>query len=87
MRISLNWIKRLIDLKKSPEEIAKVLTSAGLEVESIEDNSSKYKNFVVGKILSVEKHPNADRLSVCKVQIKRGKKSCSTSNSLRCAKC
>ena len=73
MRISLNWIKRLIDLKKSPEEIAKVLTSAGLEVESIEDNSSKYKNFVVGKILSVEKHPNADRLSICKVQIKRGK--------------
>lgn len=49
MRISLNWIKRLIDLKKSPEEIAKVLTSAGLEVESIEDNSSKYKNFVIGK--------------------------------------
>ena len=72
MRISLNWLKRFVDLKKSPDEIAKALTSVGLEVESIIDDSKKYNNFVVGKILNVERHPNADKLSICKVQVSKG---------------
>jgi len=73
LKISFNWLKDYINLSDlTAQEIAAKLTSAGLEVEEIIDYSKIYKNFVVGKVLNVEKHPKADKLSVC--QIKAGYK-------------
>ncbi len=67
MRISLNWLKQYIDLTISPSELAHHLTMVGLEVENIEYLGEKYKNFFVGEVLKVEKHPKADELVICEV--------------------
>lgn len=69
MKISLNWLKNYVNFDVSPELLAEKLTNAGLEVESIEYLSKKYENFIIGKILKVDKHPNADKLTICKVDI------------------
>lgn len=72
MQLSLNWLKDFIDLPKkiSPQELAKRLTLHTVEVDSIENQADKFKNIVVGKILKIDKHPNADRLRLVKVDIK-----------------
>ncbi|MEE9225728.1 MAG: phenylalanine--tRNA ligase subunit beta [Bacteroidota bacterium] len=69
MRISLRWLKQYVDFRVSPEVLATRLTMQGLEVESIERMGDTYKNFVVGKVLEVCKHPNADKLTVCRVDV------------------
>jgi phenylalanyl-tRNA synthetase beta chain len=69
MRISLNWLARYVQLKISPEALAEKLTSAGLEVENIERLGAKFDNFVVGEVVSVRKHPRADKLTVCMVSV------------------
>ncbi|MDY6803669.1 MAG: phenylalanine--tRNA ligase subunit beta [Cyanobacteriota bacterium] len=72
MRISLNWLRELVDLKLTPEELAHTLTMAGFEVEDIEDRSKWAEGVVVGKILEANKHPNADKLQVCQVDVGSG---------------
>ncbi|HZW39816.1 MAG TPA: phenylalanine--tRNA ligase subunit beta [Ignavibacteriaceae bacterium] len=68
MKISLNWLKDYIDLSGlSVDEISSKLTMSGLEVEDVYNEYEKYKDFVVGKVTHTEKHPNADKLSLCKV--------------------
>ena len=67
MKISLNWLKNYIELKKSPEELARILTMAGLEVEEIAELGKIPAGVVVAKILCREKHPNSDHLSICQV--------------------
>jgi phenylalanyl-tRNA synthetase beta chain len=69
MRISLNWLQDLVDLTLTPEALADALTMAGFEVEEIEDRRAWADGVVIGKVLSREKHPNADKLSVCTVDI------------------
>ncbi|QOV24433.1 phenylalanine--tRNA ligase subunit beta [Anabaenopsis elenkinii] len=69
MRISLNWLRELVEIKLSPEELAQTLTMAGFEVEEIEDRQTWAKGVVVGKVLERQPHPNADKLSVCQVDI------------------
>ncbi|MHB1049817.1 MAG: phenylalanine--tRNA ligase subunit beta [Bacteroidota bacterium] len=69
MRISFNWLRKYIDLKDSPENVAVALTSLGLEVESIEYLGKQYDGFYIGEVVDVQKHPNADRLSVCTVRL------------------
>ena len=69
MNISYNWLKQYIDFKFTPEQFTEKLSMLGLEVESYEDLSKKYDKFVVGEVLERAKHPNADRLSLCKVNI------------------
>ncbi|BAW95876.1 phenylalanyl-tRNA synthetase, beta subunit [[Synechococcus] sp. NIES-970] len=69
MRISLNWLKEFVDISLSPEELAKTLTIAGFEVEEIEDRRRLADGVVVGKVVSREPHPDADKLSVCQVDI------------------
>ncbi|MGB3510676.1 MAG: phenylalanine--tRNA ligase subunit beta [Microcoleaceae cyanobacterium] len=69
MRISLNWLRELVDIKITPEDLAETLTMAGFEVEEIEDRSAWAAGVVVGKILEANKHPNADKLQVCQVDI------------------
>lgn len=66
MKISLNWLKEYIDLSDStPQQISDTLTLIGLEVESMIDQNEIYKNFVVGFVKEKDKHPNADKLSLC----------------------
>ncbi|MBD2020252.1 phenylalanine--tRNA ligase subunit beta [Leptolyngbya sp. FACHB-36] len=69
MRISLNWLRELVDITLSPEELAETLTMAGFEVEDIEDRRTWADGVVVGYVLDRQPHPNADRLSVCQVDI------------------
>jgi phenylalanyl-tRNA synthetase beta chain len=70
MTISYNWLKDYIDIPESPEEIGKILTSTGLEVESIhtfETIKGGLSGLVVGQVLTCARHPNADKLSVTTV--------------------
>jgi phenylalanyl-tRNA synthetase beta chain len=69
MRISLNWLRELVDVTLEPEELAETLTFAGFEVEDIEDLRKLADGVVVGKVLDVQPHPNADKLRVCQVDI------------------
>jgi phenylalanyl-tRNA synthetase beta chain len=69
MRISLNWLQELVDLTIPPLELAKTLTIAGFEVEDIEDRRTWADGVVVGKVQHREPHPNADKLSVCQVDV------------------
>jgi phenylalanyl-tRNA synthetase beta chain len=69
MRISLNWLKELVDFTATPQELAATLTMAGFEVEDIEDRRTWAQGVVVGKVLDCQPHPNADKLRVCQVDI------------------
>jgi phenylalanyl-tRNA synthetase beta chain len=72
MTISYNWLKDYIDIPESAEEIGKVLTSTGLEVEKVESHETirgGLKGLVVGEVLTCVKHPNADKLSVTTVDV------------------
>ncbi len=72
MKISLKWLNDFVDVAdylSKPQELADILTKAGLEVEEIQNLASDYANIVVGHILSKEKHPNADKLSLCQVAV------------------
>lgn len=70
--ISYNWLKEYLNTDLSVEEFAKKTTNAGNGVEQIISLKERYKGVVVGELLSIEKHPDADKLSVAKVDI--GKK-------------
>ncbi|MCF8238907.1 MAG: phenylalanine--tRNA ligase subunit beta [Saprospiraceae bacterium] len=72
MKISLNWLKNYLDLPLDPEKIGDLLTSLGLEVEGMEKIEAGHNGLagiMVGKVLTCEKHPDADRLSLCTVDI------------------
>jgi len=66
MLVSINWLKQYVDITETPEELADMLTMLGFEAE-IATDLSNLKNIVTAKVESVEKHPNADKLSLCKV--------------------
>ncbi|MCA1802552.1 MAG: phenylalanine--tRNA ligase subunit beta [Rhodothermaceae bacterium] len=65
MKISYNWLKQYIDIDLTAEQVAESLTLTGLEVEEIEHIGSNFNGIVVGEVLSVRPHENADRLTVC----------------------
>ncbi len=67
MKVSLNWLKKYVDIKEDPETLAADLTMFGLNVESIKGNRPEFSGIVFGKVLECRKHPGADKLSVCKV--------------------
>ena len=67
MKVLLSWLKEYIPLTQTPTEIAKTLTMLGLEVEAIEMLPPSFEKVVVGRVLTVEKHPNADNLNVATV--------------------
>lgn len=72
MTISYNWLKEYIEIPESPEEIAHILTSTGLEVENIEAYETikgALKGLVIGEVLTCAKHPNADKLSITTVDV------------------
>ncbi|MFZ3156366.1 MAG: phenylalanine--tRNA ligase subunit beta, partial [Smithella sp.] len=67
MLVSLKWLKDYVDIELTPEELAHKLTMAGLEVDEIKTIRPQFSGVVVARILSVERHPSADRLSLCSV--------------------
>ncbi len=72
MKFTIDWLKQHLETKYNDQKIIDKLTNIGIEVESFENQSSENDEFVVAKIVNAEQHPNADRLSVCDVDI--GKK-------------
>ncbi len=69
MIITIPWLKEHLKTKANENEIIDKLTNIGLEVESIKENSGELSKFKIAKIIKVEKHPNADKLKVCDVNI------------------
>ncbi len=72
MHISLNWLNELVQISLTPTALAEVLTMAGFEVESIEDRRQWAEGVVVGQVLDRAPHPNADKLSICSVDLGDG---------------
>ena len=69
MKFTIDWLKEHLDTNYDDNKIVNKLTDIGLEVESFQSQLSELDNFIVAKILNAEKHPNADRLKVCEVDI------------------
>jgi phenylalanyl-tRNA synthetase beta chain len=72
MKVSLNWLKDYIEVTLPVDELVKGLIGLGFDIESVENQADKLKNFVIGKVVERKKHPNADKLSVCRVDIGTG---------------
>jgi len=75
MKISYNWLKNYIDLDTDPQRLSELLTDGGLEVEGMEKAESVkggLRGLVIGEVLTCEKHPNADKLSVTTVDVGNG---------------
>jgi len=69
MKVSLEWLREFVEIKHSPEELAEILTRGGIEVGGIEYLNQGLEAVVVGEIVSLERHPNADKLWVCQVNL------------------
>jgi phenylalanyl-tRNA synthetase beta chain len=67
MKVTLNWLKQYVDFNWSPEELTERLTMLGLEVEGVQKISAAFEGIVVAQVITRDKHPNADKLSVCRV--------------------
>jgi phenylalanyl-tRNA synthetase beta chain len=72
MQFSERWLRTFVDPPLGPDELARLLTMSGVEVESCIPVAPPFTGVVVGQVLSVEKHPNADRLTVCRVDAGTG---------------
>ncbi|MDE6474363.1 MAG: phenylalanine--tRNA ligase subunit beta [Clostridia bacterium] len=69
MKVSLSWLKDFVDIDVTVEVLADKLVGAGFEVEEIIDASANMKNVVLGKIVKLEKHPDADKLQICQIDV------------------
>lgn len=71
MKVSLNWVKKYVDLPENitTKQMATDLTLRTVEVEGYENTEEKFHDIIVGKVLEINEHPNADKLKVCKVDI------------------
>ena len=69
MIITFPWLKEHLKTSANENEIINKLTNIGLEVESVKENSGELSEFKIAKIIKAEKHPNADKLKVCDVNI------------------
>jgi phenylalanyl-tRNA synthetase beta chain len=72
MQFSENWLRTMVDPKMTSDELAHLLTMSGLEVEAVEAVAPPFSNVVVGQVREMNKHPNADRLNVCQVDVGTG---------------
>src|SRR5690625_4193825 len=74
MKISYNWLQDYLEFDESPEELGAILTEVGLEVEGFEKKQNiagGLEGIIIGEVISVDKHPNADRLFKTKVNVGR----------------
>jgi phenylalanyl-tRNA synthetase beta chain len=72
MKFSENWLRELVDIPVGRDELAHRLTMSGLEVEDVTELGSALDGVFVAEIIAAEKHPDADKLKVCRVDIGRG---------------
>ena len=69
MKVSQNWLKQIVDINSTPDDLSEKLSIGGFEVDSLEDCSKNVNGIVLGKVLSVEKHEGSDKLSICNVDV------------------
>jgi len=69
MKVSISWLNEYVPVQMKPSDLAEALTMVGLEVEALWDRYEYLNTVVVGKIISVTPHPNADKLRLCTVDI------------------
>ena len=74
MKFTLSWLREHLDTTATVQQVVDAMTMAGLEVEHVEDPASKLAAFSVAKIVEAVQHPNADRLRVCQVDTRDGRK-------------
>lgn len=74
MKVTLNWLKQYVDFDWSPEQLAERLTMLGLEVEGVHKVSGEFDGIVVAQVITRDKHPNADKLSLCRVNDGKGER-------------
>jgi phenylalanyl-tRNA synthetase beta chain len=67
MKVTLNWLKQYVDFNWSPADLTERLTMLGLEVEGVQKIAAAFEGIVVAQVISRDKHPNADKLSLCRV--------------------
>src|SRR5262245_23222175 len=74
MKTTLNWLKKYVDFNWSPEELSERLTMLGIEVEGVQKLSGEFEGIVVAQVITRDKHPNADKLSLCRVNDGKGER-------------
>src|SRR5436305_12936448 len=74
MKVTLNWLKQYVDFDWSSEQLAERLTMLGLEVEGVHKVAGEFEGIVVAQILTKDKVPGSDKLSVCKVNDGKGER-------------
>jgi phenylalanyl-tRNA synthetase beta chain len=74
MKVTLNWLRQYVNFTGSPEELAEKLTMLGLEVEGVQKRGGEFDGIVVAQVITRDKHPNADKLSLCRVNDGRGER-------------
>ena len=72
MKFTLSWLKEHLDTNASLQDILDALNAIGLEVEGVDNAAVQFKNVVVGQVTKLDRHPNADRLTVCQVDAGEG---------------
>ena len=84
MKVTFNWLKQYVDFHWSPDELTERLTMLGLEVEGVQKLGGEFEGIVVAQILTRDKVPGSDKLSVCKVNDGRGERTiiCGAQNHL-----
>src|SRR5258708_25491108 len=74
MKVTLNWLRQYVEFDWSPEELAERLTMLGVEVEGVEKVAGEFEGIVVAQVITRDKHPNADKLSLCRVNDGKGER-------------
>ena len=74
MKVTFDWLKQYVDFDWSPEQLAERLTMLGIEVERVEKIAGEFEGVVVAQVLTRDKHPNADKLSLCHVDDGKGQR-------------
>src|SRR6266481_6265286 len=74
MKVTLNWLNQYVDFNWSPDELSERLTMIGIEVERVEKVAGEFQGIVVAQVVSRDKHPNADKLSLCRVNDGKGER-------------
>ena len=69
MKVSLNWLKRYVDIHVSVEELCRRMTMAGFEVDGVESLGDSMQNVVAARILKIEPHPDSDHLQICQMDV------------------
>ena len=72
MNLSMRWLSDFVDIDAKPHDFCEAITLSGSKVEGYTVEGSEISNVIVGKILSIEKHPDADKLVVCQVDVGSG---------------